>query len=154
MRTGKVGQRIIDRFHPPSIIQCSVHRLQKITRSFLHGLMLLMRYGLFSPRPASNVCVSNEYDENMWIMTPMFCLLCYDSGLVMAMAVLWSGPWLAAATSPGQWFRGGRKKSGSDDSKQLNRPVPAPASALPLLLLGVRSDPAVIVEISTVQIDF
>lgn len=85
-----------------------------------------MRYGLFSPRPPSNVCVSNEYDENMWIMTPMFCLLCYDSGLVMAMAVLWSGPWLAAATSPGQWFRGGRKKSGSDDSKQLNRPGSAP----------------------------
>ena len=60
-------------------------------------------------------------NENMWIMTPMFCLLCYDSGRG---AVLWSGPWLAAATSPGQWFRGGRKKSSSDDFKQLNRPGP------------------------------
>ena len=76
---------------------------------------------IFPPRPASNVCVPNESDESMWIMTPMFCLLCYDSGRG---TILWSGPWLAAATSPGQWFRGGRKKSGSDDFKQLNRPGP------------------------------
>ena len=113
-----------------------------------------MRYGLFSPRPAaSNVCVPNESDESMWIMTPMFCLLCYDSG-----------PAVAQFCGRGRgWLRPPRPANGSEvegrsqarmTSNSSTDPGLAPASALPLLLLGVRSDPAVIVEISTVQIDF
>ena len=74
-------------------------------------------------------------NENMWIMTPMFCLLCYDSGRG---AVLWSGPWLAAATSPGHC--NGSEVEGRSQARMTSNsstdPGLAPASALPLLLLG------------------
>ena len=63
--------------------------------------------------------VWREYVDNDSNVLPVMLWLWPGRG-----SVLWSGPWLAAATSPGQWFRGGRKKSGSDDFKQLNRPGP------------------------------
>ena len=112
-----------------------------------------MRYSLFSPRPASNVCVSNEYDENMWIMTPMFCLLCYDSGLVVAQYCGRGRGWLRPPRLANGSEVEGRSQARMTSNSSTD-PGLAPASALPLLLLGVRSDPAVIVEISTVQIDF